>query len=286
MNEENNNVVVEQPKKKNTTLLIIIILVLLIGGLCILFFATDLFKNKEKKESNENNVENTENIVLTPQEKKETYKTYAGKYSNGDSILKIFYIEQGEYSLVFYDITNKDNTIYFNGYVEVNQIMSGTIKDTILSKPLRIILKDGEVKIETELEEVKSGIYSKNGEYSDNDFFVDHYGSLDLLKTKYNGVYSLDDKTLTIYQDNENQISFVISKNGVSEFSSRLNLVDNTQDVVESVIFTQDEVDIIVKLTYTEGNVTFEINGDEYQQYVGTYKRERDVTPHDIFTQG
>jgi hypothetical protein len=278
-NVVNNNV--QKPKKNNTTLLIILALVLVIGVLCFLFFATDIFKSKDK----ENKKENTEdNVVLTPQEKKETYKDYTGIYQNGNSLLKLYYLEQGDFSLIYYDLVNESKNSEFSSYFEVNQIVGGTIKDKIFDSTANLTFSDGTINVETNVEDFNNGKYTKKEDYTENAFYEDHYGDPTLLKNKYCGVYSLDDKKLLIYQMYESELTFVIVKNNQSEFSSSLSLENATEDTIEGTIFTLSDVDIVVKLTYTEDSVTFNINGDDYQNYVGTYKRVSDITPHDILS--
>lgn len=298
MNEENNNVVennnpvesspvvetnnVGKPKKNNTALLIIIILVLVIGGLCILFFATDIFKSKEnKKEKKENTAEN---VVLTPQEKKETYKEYTGIYKNGNTVLKVFFIDQDDYSLIYYDLENNDKNSSYSSYAEVNQIVGGTLKDSIFETTVKLTFKDGNITIETNDEDYDNGKYTKSSEYSEDKFYEDHYGELELLKCKYCGVYSSDNKKIMLYQVFEGELSFDVFVNDKKEFGSTVSLENATEDTIEEKLLELNDEEIIVKLTYTDGTLDFNVTGEYYKDYIGTYKKDRDVTAHDVLT--
>ena len=145
-------------KKNKTGLIIIIIAILcLVGGALYLFFGTDMFKKKEEPKEDKK------------EEEKETFEL-------GKSELNGVYEKDG-ITIKLFEVAK--NSVYFDYEVEglgvslPLKLRNGKATGDIFDDTYAVVIKDNEIELTSNSEEVEKGTYTKTKTYTKEDFYKD-----------------------------------------------------------------------------------------------------------------
>ena len=258
-------------KRNKTGLYIIIfaIILLIIGGLYV-FFGTDLLKGKEKDPEESEKGDNKDD------DKDKTANSYTedknGVYESGNSVLKLYGNSKGKvYIQIDTDsIGIEDIYKYKNGKLE---------KDFGESDVVINFIEDG-VELTSHYEGLETGIFSKKSGYTIEEFYKDMYGDPELLKTKYNGVYQLNNNTtLYMMQYKEDEVDVDVSAVSMGSYKgfNTYFVIQEDGTLKESLIFDDDVEEKFI--TMGENEVKLELKDEEDQEvFGGTYTKKSDVT--------
>ncbi|MBR6133414.1 MAG: hypothetical protein IKQ29_01710 [Bacilli bacterium] len=266
-----NNIQPEEKQGKGKIGIIIAILVVVcalgIGGFFILNKKDDKkepakTEEKEKKEETPKKEEN--------KKEEEDFSTYNGLYSNGSKQLSVYcknkrtcYVDfyEDEYTLYFTQTSIKENEIKEDSF---------TLKFENGTAIVEEIVK------EDYYENGISGTYKKEKEYTEEDLYKNKYGDIELLKTKYNGYYTLNKNKMYIYQKDKDKVRVYI----IGSFGS----FDVEFAIQKDGTLTTDFFDDEYKITITDDSATFETTktDKEEKDKDGTYKKEKTLDYKDI----
>ena len=176
--------------KKKVILLMIIGIVLIILGVGYTKLKPDDNKDKTKPQ---------ETITPTPiPTAKLDTTTFSGKYVNNSLELNIY--QSSNISLYF----NISNDTYGKASVLDNE--SNGTKNGVTYK---FTLKDGNVIVESS-DSTITGTYTKTSDLTEEQFYNTKYGKVDFY-SKYNRLYSNEEKSINIYQSEIDKIYAFIS---------------------------------------------------------------------------
>ena len=267
---QNNNI---QPEKKKGKAGIIIAILVVLCALGIGYFL--LLNNKDDKKEptkTEEKKEEKKEEEKKEEEKKEPEKVskYNGIYKNQDKKLKLYCKDK---TTCYRDFYKEDSYLYFT---------QSSIKENVINdRSFTLKLEDDKAIVEEIVDEEYgengiSGTYQKEKEYTDEEFFKDKYCDPELLKTKYNGYYTLNKLKMYIYQKEQDTVRVYITGNfGIFDIEFKIQ-----KDGTLYTDFFEDEY----KITLTDDSATFEtIKTDKEEKAKdGVYKKEKTLTYKDI----
>ena len=217
------------------------VLLIIIGVLVIVFGLVNPI-NLGKKENNQTNSNNKNN-----EEKKEDVPTtsFNGIYIKGKTSMKLFV---------------KNNKLYFNivngndGVASGDADISGnTAEGSIIDSNYKFTSNNNNIILETNNSSIESGEYTKNKEYTINDYYTDNYGDINYSTSEINGLYEQNNNKLYIYQINSTTISFIaeVGNNHISSDCQKdakgiyvTSIFDNTYNIKidkDTVLVTSTE---------------------------------------------
>ena len=255
--EPENNIQEEKKGNKKIGIIIAIIVALLVVGVVVfLVLNKDSKKDTDKKED-----------TKTEEKKEETPKedTYRGIYKLNKNTLKVHCND-----ICYITIYNEDEEEIYTemAYMKKNEIKENDV--TITFEKDKITIKN-----ESEDDEI-SGTYTKEKEYTDEEIYKDYYGNIELLKTKYNGYYKLNDKEMYIFQTEEDRVRVYI-KCPLQFFDVQFYIKEDGSLFID---FLDDEYQI----TLSDNNATFTtLKSEEHnKEYDGTYIKQKTIDYKDI----
>jgi len=251
-------------KKNKTGLIIIIIAILcLVGGALYLFFGTDMFKKKEEPKEDKK------------EEEKETFEL-------GKSELNGVYEKDG-ITIKLFEVAK--NSVYFDYEVEglgvslPLKLRNGKATGDIFDDTYTVVIKDKEIELTSNSEEVEKGTYTKTKTYTKEDFYKDQIGDPELLNSEYNGIYDKDGTKLYMYQTEEDTVYIDVSiiENGSWTGFGKYYEIQEDGSLKEDLVFEDDEVES--ELTLEDNTVTLKIFDEEnYGKLNGTYTKNGTVS--------
>lgn len=244
-------------KKRLVVFLITIVLIAALSfGLCYAYEKGWFGKNGNTPVEPSNNVE------------EKVYK-FSGVYKNNNNIVITLY--ELENKTVHFTINKEDELSASNSEGDA-KISGDTAKGDIFNH-YTFVVKENGIEFTTSDENYDSGLYTKTGEYTKNEYYRDKYGDASLINSEYNGQYELDGATIYMYQSEKDKVR-VVAEKGLS--SSDLPYDINDDKTLHATIF-DDEYTIKLE----ENSLIFTtIKGDK--TFDGTYKKTKTLTMDDI----
>ncbi len=273
MNENNNSnlnqeiqpVNTETPKQNKAGIILSIIFILCLAGIGFYFISikTDLFNKEEKEEEEKESV---------TEEKKEEKIEYSGIYKDGKKIIKLYCQENNE---CYISMENGDgggietDIVIHNNRADEDEIELKFEKDTIIVTEYP--------EDEDDMYEI-GGTYKKEKEYKVLDFYKDNYGDPELLNTKYNGYYELNDNKMYIFQIDEENARVYITGEKIGIFDIEFKI--ENEKLHETFFDNEYEIEIIAdEAIFT----TIKKDDDEEEKELdGTYKKLRNIDYKEI----
>ncbi len=267
----NEKVNVSNNKKGNSTLIIIIVIaIIVIGSILFIVFGTDILK-KDKKD---NNTDANGNEVVDPVNKYDEVKKFAGRYKKDNEVVLLYPLKSGK---VFYTL---DGNGFFQGSSEVNGnvlLAKDFFKEkdyyvfTLTDSGLEVSVKDTESVFE-------GGLFTKEGDYTTEDFFKNNLGDPSLLSSKYSGIFTnANNDELVMYQINDNQVNFGLT-NSIKNVSMNNTFNIKSENYLET---DADSIDnSITSITIENNNYKLVVNksDEDYKKFNGTYTKEKDIS--------
>lgn len=178
------------------------------------------------------------------------------------------YLKDGQ---IYYQI--KSNKFTTSGEAELKD--NKITMDMVTDKTTLEFVK-GNIKITTDYEFMEAGNYKKSGEYTDDDFYEDYYGSSKYLTSKLNGVYKNGDKTIYVYQKDKKTICLLYT---IEDVDSIIEPEETSEGVYES-----DFIDDYYTITMKDDTMIVEIKSEDETRtaFNGTYKKDSEITKEDI----
>lgn len=249
----------EPPKKKSKKgIIIAIILVLLILGGVVLF----LLLNKD---------------TITKEKEKQENLNWSGIYKNGEDYVKIYQLDE---DTIYFDIITEESRAYTTATID------GNTAEAKIYATYKLELNDNKLKVTSTDEYMLNATYTKKGEYSKNDIYIDNYGDPEALNTIVNGTFYYERRngTISIYQPNKDTALFSIT-NGEEKFELEVNVIDNKVEHVEELA---DEK-ITITIDFTEENLKISIKSTEKSRFFnrlgGTYIKTGSITMDSILNE-
>ncbi len=252
----------DAPKKNKTWIIIVVLLVLLVGG-GILLTQSGIFDKKEEDKTEEKKEKKEE---TKPEDKKdekadEDFSKYNGVYKSNNNVIKLFYYDTN----LYYVINDNEDSGYFinesNGWEDIFY-NNKTIK-----------LNDNSIEFTDKENNALNGTYTKTGDYTAKDLFIDHGGDLEFYNLeKYNGYYKNEKNEMFTYQIDEESVRVMLKyENGT---------FDVEFDIQEDGKLFTDFLDSEFEISYDEkGNATFKtVKGEDENKYDGTYTKQGKVS--------
>ncbi|MBR2828731.1 MAG: hypothetical protein IKE70_05820, partial [Bacilli bacterium] len=242
-------------KKKNKKNITPILCLLMIGILLIIVGVVLIFIPKSNSSSNKEMNENA------------TVKDYVGIYKNENGKAYL-YSKDGKEVSVNMELDNYS----FSSQTEIE---NGKLTMVIIEDKTTISLsKDNKtIFVTSDIKELKNISFTKEKEYTKEDFYQKNYGNIELLDSKYNGIYKKDNKELRIYQKNEDSTRVYVKEENSSMDIEFKIIGDNT---LEGEVLEEK-----YKIILEDDKITFEtINGEK--TFDGTYTKEGTQTIDDI----
>lgn len=249
----------EPPKKKSKKgIIIAIILILLILGGVVLF----LLLNKD---------------TITEEKEKQENLNWSGIYKNGEDYVKIYQLDE---DTIYFDIITEESRAYTTATID------GNTAEAKIYATYKLELNDNKLKVTSTDEYMLKATYTKKGEYSKNDIYIDNYGDPEALNTIVNGTFYYERRngTISIYQPNKDTALFSIT-NGEEKFELEVNVIDNKVEHVEELA---DEK-ITITIDFTEENLKIKIKSTEKSRFFnrlgGTYIKTGSITMDSILNE-
>jgi hypothetical protein len=261
-----------QPEKKKGKLGIIIavIVVLCALGIGCFFLLNNKEDKKEPAKTEEKTEEKKEEKKEEPKKEKDTSSNYKAIYKDGKKELKIYCKDKRNCYIDFYE---EDGSLYFTQ----SSISENVIKDRAFTLKFENDTAIVEEIVEEDYEENGiSGTYKKEKDYTDEEFFKDKYGDAELLKSKYNGYYTLNKLKMYIYQKEEKTVRvFITGDFGIFDIEFEIQ-----KDGTLYTDFFEDEY----KITLTDDSAIFETTKTDKEEKPkdGVYKKEKTLSYKDI----
>ena len=226
-----------------------------------------------------NNTENTNNNQNNEQQENNTNQTCAtpttwnGVYTNGEHSVTLYQNEPNE---ITYSV--KIGTHFITGIADeiTGNKASGEIFETHTFE-----LCNDTLTFTTTDEDISTTIFTKNKDYTQNDFFADTDGDPAFLNTEINGIFKKGTTTLKLFQTSATSASVTIIDNN-SYFGKTLNITNNT------LSYEDDFFDEIQKINITISGNTLTLTASSTDQesylnsYSGTYTKESSYTMEQI----
>lgn len=189
---------------------------------------------------------------------------YDGVYLYEGTRIKLYELADNR---IFFSIISQNNDT--EGYADKN---GKTAVGEIFNK-YTFTIKDNGIEFTTTDENLVQGTYTKESNYTKEDFYRDKYGDINLISSKYNGKFELEGATLYMYQSEEKKVRVVVEK-GLSSSDISYDIMDDAS--LNGKIF---EEEYSIKLE--EDNLIFTtVKGDK--TFDGTYKKTKALTIDDI----
>lgn len=251
---------VQEPQKKKSKkgIIIAIILILLILGGVVLFFLL----NKD---------------TITKEKEKQENLNWSGIYKNGEDYVKIYQLDE---DTIYFDIITEESRAYTTATID------GNTAEAKIYATYKLELNDNKLKVTSTDEYMLNATYTKKGEYSKNDIYIDNYGDPEALNTIVNGTFYYERRngTISIYQPNKDTALFSIT-NGEEKFELEVNVIDNKVEHVEELA---DEK-ITITIDFTEENLKIRIKSTEKGRFFnhlgGTYIKTGSITMDSILNE-
>ena len=247
--------------KDNTIKVAVILIIAIIVGVVGYFLVWKFVLNKD-----DGNAGTNENTTNTTTEKKTNDLTkFNGVYELNGAKLKLF-AKNSESVLFFYE---KDS-FSSDGDIEYS---NGQLVKEFMDEKTTIKLDGNNVVIESNVENVESGTYTKNLDYDLDTVYKEHFGNKELLNNDTNGKYTLDSGYLNVYQPKEDKVSLV----GTLDDSSLM--IDMTK---EGNVYVSEVFETRYELSFSGDSIHFVIHNDGVTDYDKTLKRSKKFTANDI----
>jgi len=144
---------------------------------------------------------------------------FTGRYKKSEIILDIYQINDNE---AYYVINN----IYGKGKINNNTLLG--VKDNV---NYQFTMDNNTINLVTDNKNI-SGVYTKENSITFDEFFINNYGSLDYLNSKYNGIFKDEfDNEADVYQVGENK--FLVLSNFIPEKDKILIFELNSEGLLE-----------------------------------------------------
>ena len=269
--QQQENLQTEPPKKKKTGLIIILLVLVLCGIGVGLFFIL----NKDNKKDDEEKKENTKTEEkVKEEEKKETNEVsiYNGVYKKSDVTFSIYCISNDKCKGSF----ETDNY----GSIEEIEIKNNKAEKDGLSYKFEnntvIITSDpNEFREDDPAATILNGNYTKEKDYTAEDYYNDNIGDSTYLNTKYNGLFELNEKKMYVFQTKNDKVRISIQGN--------FDIFDMEFDIQADGSLQTTFFDSKYKITVDNENAIFiTLETDEDKEHDGTYKKTKILTIEDI----
>ena len=187
---------------------------------------------------------------------------YPGVYEQGDVKIKV-YLEGDTF---VYKVESPNITTRGESELEKN-----VIKLDNVSENSTFTFKSGKADLKTDYEFIKSGKYTRTGDYAKEDYYNDFYGEKAYLTSELNGIYVKDNLKIYVYQTNEGTIRMFYDLNG------------NTSDLEiyrEEEKFALDFFEDVYNIKFESGKMIIDLKTDNEENKVlnGTYTKESTLT--------
>lgn len=270
----------EKPKSKKPLLLVIILLVIAcIAGFLVWFFVI----RDNKKDDSKDNTKTEEKETKKEETKKEETKDsdsmsdwaaskYNGVYKNDKVVIKLFayskkkiyYVAKGD---GFY--VNSGDLDFSNDVAEYDHF----------DDKYKFTLDSDGVNVESNNEDIPAGKYTKESDYSINDFYTDSYGDPELLKSKYSGCFKKGNDTLYLVQTSDKDVRVAVFKETYTfdvgfEIKEEGYLFEDFMGEVYNITLNNDKAEI--KLVSSKKEV------DEDTKIDGEYTKVSDLTMEEV----
>ena len=263
--QQQENLHTEQPRKGKTGLIITIIIILLCGIGVGLFFIL----NKDSKKDEDDNKKNTktEEKVEKKEENKENNETstYNGVYKKDNIVFKIYCIPEKKCKASFesesygslLDISIK------NGKAE-----SSGISYTFENNSLTIKTNPSEFREDDPAATILNGNYTKEKDYTAEDYYKDNIGETTYINTKYNGLFELNNNKMYIIQTKNDKVRISIQGNN--------SIFDMEFDIQSDGSLQKDFFESTYKITVDDENAIFTtIKTDKIKNMMELIKRQK-----------
>lgn len=249
-----------QPKKKKTKLLIFIILFILIAAGCIIGF---ILLNKDKEKDTEEDV--VEEVK---------HYSWSGLYTNGADSVKIYQIDENK---LYFDINTEESRAYATANITGNKA-EGKIYAIYSFE-----LEDDKLKVTTTDDYMLDATYTKTGEYSKDNVYIDNYGEPEYLNTIINGVFYNEkkDATVTVYQTHADK-AYLYIQVGENNYTKEVTVVDNEIKFYEELYENTINIDI----SFTKDTLNLQIKTTDRSSFLrrisGKYKKTKSITMDEL----
>ena len=197
--------------------------------------------------------------------------SYSGIYNYNDTNL---YVYQEDNEIVYFG-QNKD--IRCRAQIE-KDYAKGLCNGENGSNEYTLTIADNKLQISSENLKIASGLYTKVSDITLEKYFEMIYGDILTFKSKYNGMYRLDDKEIILYNINADRVKLIAS--------SSMSTLLITLDVIEDNTLSSSMIDgdITIKLD-DNGNIIFSTkltNDSIANQFNGKYDKIKSINYIDI----
>jgi hypothetical protein len=238
-------------------------------------FVFNFTKEKDKYKMS-NDVENNSFIKGTEVD----YSAYNGVYSNGDTTLYLYWLEKENDKGMY---CNFESSSYYVGGVRnvIYDVKNGVIEDDNDSESFKITLENGIVDVGGNNNNIDLGRYVKQSDFKLEDYFRKEYGLTTYLNTEYSGLYKDNDRTLLLYQDEENQVEVYIVAGLYSYYANKFE-IQNDGTLIE-ITDSQEDGDILATILMGIDEVEVSANDIRWNSSInGTYKKVKNITIMDV----
>ena len=253
---------------KNKIIIKIISLVILI--IFIIVLALLLINNSSKNSNNKKNpVNNEENEHIINLENTECTEkiNWNGVFKNNNSTLKLY--QKSETELNFEGEIN--NNYIYGTATNINKNKTIFTNDEVTYT--FIICKD-EVFLTTP--NIKDMKLTRNSDYTNTDYYKEHFGDPKYLDSIFNGIFKNDKYTIKLYQKSDTEVSLTIT--GDFYYNAIIKIENNQIDYEETLDgYTQK-----IKININDNIMSLEMSdtypGNTLHQINGTYPKESNYT--------
>ncbi len=238
-------------------------------------FVFDFTKEKDKYKMS-NDIENNSLVKGTEVD----YSAYNGVYSNGDTTLYLYWLEKDNDKGMY---CNFESSSYYVGGVRnvIYDVKNGIIEDDNDFESFKIVLENGVVEVGGNNHNIDLGKYVKQSDFKLEDYFRKEYGLTTYLNTEYSGLYKDNDRTLLLYQNEENVVEVYIVAGIYSYYTNKFE-IQNDGTLVE-ITDSQEDGDILATILMGYEEVEVSANDTRWNSSInGTYKKVKNITMLDV----
>lgn len=229
-------------RRKNRLVILLVVSLVFCGIIGLLLFLTQEKKEEKKEEQKES--------------------IWSGVYKNGGDYVKVYQISEDK---LYFDIITERSRAYTTATIKGNKAEAKIYATYTLE------LNDNKLKVSSTDEYMLNATYTRKGNYTIEDIYIDNFGDPDYLNTDINGIFYYErlKTTISIYQISENKAHFKIT-DGTNIYEKDVTVVDGKIDHLEELAndsttiqieFNEEGLNIKIRTT-NKGNFISRLSGD------------------------
>ena len=234
---------VTENKNNKLVPIVIAVVALLVIGVCLCFFVL----KKDNNESNGGNGGTSEGSSYVSHES----ASFNGVYTFGEDTVKLFAKSKDKISC------RANNKSIGFGTLDYE---NGSASYSFFEESVTIRLNNDGIIVESNVDDLKSGTYTKKSDYTLDDYFKERYGTDAYLNGKYTGKFTADNSTVYLYQSDAKSINMEAELESNSFVSTGFDIGTEimTSEIIDSVYELKVFDDKISLVKKEKGKVVYE----------------------------